>query len=210
MKFPDATKQIQSSSVPRRFSQLALQPTSASTLPWASFTVDHQPLPKNSRALSHSLSHSSPWFGLSINAFTARGAAHLHVSAIGFAAAFGKAGAAIIPSGVGALAQSRGVTILQPIILAILAFSLLMWLHIPAIGKASPGSSQEERKSWQWINIDYDLVDAGKRTIQKATSGMSRGVVQLSAHPLVAELEPASSVADEPVRQGDRQTNAEH
>ncbi|KAK7192506.1 MFS transporter [Paraphaeosphaeria sporulosa] len=119
-----------------------------------------------------------PLFPAAVVAATKVLPAHLHVSAIGFAAAFGGGGAAILPFGVGALAQSRGVTILQPIILAILAFCLLLWLCIPAVAKPSPGSSQEERKSRQWINIDFDLVDAGKRTIQKARSGTSKVATQ--------------------------------
>ncbi|KAF2447211.1 hypothetical protein P171DRAFT_453480 [Karstenula rhodostoma CBS 690.94] len=69
--------------------------------------------------------------------------AHLHVSAIGFAAAFGGGGASILPFGVGALAQSRGVAILQPVVLAILAFCLLLWLCIPVITKMLPGSWSE-------------------------------------------------------------------
>jgi fucose permease len=51
-----------------------------------------------------------------------------HVSVIGFAAAFGGGGAAIFPFAVGAIAQVKGVQVLQPIVVAILAFILLMWL----------------------------------------------------------------------------------
>ncbi|KAK1761291.1 major facilitator superfamily domain-containing protein [Echria macrotheca] len=54
-----------------------------------------------------------------------------HVSAIGFAAAFGGGGAAIFPFAVGAIAQSKGVQVLQPIVLAILGFILLTWWLIP-------------------------------------------------------------------------------
>ncbi|KAK4144066.1 major facilitator superfamily domain-containing protein [Dichotomopilus funicola] len=54
-----------------------------------------------------------------------------HVSAIGFAAAFGGGGAAIFPFAVGAIAQHKGVEVLQPIVLAILAFILAMWLLLP-------------------------------------------------------------------------------
>lgn len=94
---------------------------------------------------------------------------HLHVSAIGFAAAFGGSGAAVLPFGVGALAQARGVTILQPVVLAILAFCFLLWLCLPRITKALPGSSPEAPiKSRQWINIDFDLVDTGKRVFKGA------------------------------------------
>ncbi|KAK8078394.1 hypothetical protein PG996_004564 [Apiospora saccharicola] len=54
-----------------------------------------------------------------------------HVSAIGFAAAFGGGGAAVVPFVVGAVASSRGVWVLQPIVLAVLAFLLLVWLALP-------------------------------------------------------------------------------
>jgi len=60
---------------------------------------------------------------------------HLHVSAIGFAAAFGGSGGAIFPFAVGALAQAKGVQVLQPIILALLIFILLLWLGLPRNNK---------------------------------------------------------------------------
>ncbi|TVY66025.1 Bypass of stop codon protein 6 [Fusarium oxysporum f. sp. cubense] len=60
---------------------------------------------------------------------------HLHVSTIGFAAAFGGSGAAILPFAVGAIAQAKGVKTLQPIILAFLTALLGLWLCLPRIGK---------------------------------------------------------------------------
>ncbi|KAM0219403.1 hypothetical protein ACHAQI_000786 [Fusarium lateritium] len=60
---------------------------------------------------------------------------HLHVSTIGFAAAFGGSGAAILPFAVGAIAQAKGVKTLQPIILAFLTALLGLWLCLPKIGK---------------------------------------------------------------------------
>jgi fucose permease len=60
---------------------------------------------------------------------------HLHVSAIGFAAAFGGSGAAIFPFAVGAIAQAKGVQVLQPIILALLGAILGLWLCLPRIHK---------------------------------------------------------------------------
>ena len=62
---------------------------------------------------------------------------HLHVSAIGFAAAFGGSGAAIFPFAVGAIAQAKGVQVLQPIILALLGVILGLWLCLPRIHKKS-------------------------------------------------------------------------
>ena len=58
---------------------------------------------------------------------------HLHVSAVGFAAAFGGGGAAVFPFAVGAIAQAKGVQVLQPIILALLAAVLAVWLCLPRL-----------------------------------------------------------------------------
>ncbi|KAK5626066.1 hypothetical protein RRF57_001781 [Xylaria bambusicola] len=60
---------------------------------------------------------------------------HLHVGAIGFAAAFGGSGAAVLPFAVGAIAQAKGVQVLQPIILALLAAIFLVWCGLPRIEK---------------------------------------------------------------------------
>lgn len=60
---------------------------------------------------------------------------HLHVSGIGFAAAFGGSGGAIFPFVIGVVAQSKGVQVLQPIILALITVIWLLWLGLPRIGK---------------------------------------------------------------------------
>ena len=60
---------------------------------------------------------------------------HLHVSAMGFAAAFGGSGGAVFPYAIGAIAQANGVQVLQPIILALLAVIWGLWLALPRIGK---------------------------------------------------------------------------
>ncbi|KAF2089047.1 MFS general substrate transporter [Saccharata proteae CBS 121410] len=60
---------------------------------------------------------------------------HLHVSAIGFVAAFGGGGAAAFPFAVGAIAQAKGVRVLQPIILALLAVIMILWLGLPRISR---------------------------------------------------------------------------
>ncbi|KAI1387180.1 MFS general substrate transporter [Hypoxylon trugodes] len=60
---------------------------------------------------------------------------HLHVGAIGFAAAFGGSGAAVLPFAVGAIAQAKGVQVLQPIILALLAVIFLFWVGLPRMDK---------------------------------------------------------------------------
>ncbi|CAG7920974.1 unnamed protein product [Penicillium olsonii] len=52
---------------------------------------------------------------------------NVHVAAIGFAAAFSMGGGAVFPFMIGAIAQARGVTVLQPILLAMLAVALGIW-----------------------------------------------------------------------------------
>ncbi len=59
----------------------------------------------------------------------------MHVAAIGFAAAVGGGGAALLPFAVGAIAQARGVQTLQPIVLALLVVLLAIWLSLPRIPK---------------------------------------------------------------------------
>ncbi|KAJ0302897.1 hypothetical protein COL516b_006943 [Colletotrichum fioriniae] len=75
-----------------------------------------------------------PFFPAVVVAATKLLPRHLHVSTIGFAAAFGGSGAAILPFAVGALAQAKGVQVLQPIILAFLGIMLVLWLCLPRIG----------------------------------------------------------------------------
>lgn len=60
---------------------------------------------------------------------------HLHVSSIGFAAAFGGAGAAALPFAVGAIAQAKGVKVLQPFIVGMAGGILLLWLGLPRMSK---------------------------------------------------------------------------
>ncbi|PVI08567.1 MFS general substrate transporter [Periconia macrospinosa] len=76
-----------------------------------------------------------PLFPAAIVAATKLLPKHLHVSAIGFAAAFGGSGAAIFPFAVGAIAQARGVEVLQPIILALLGVIFGLWLCLPRFHK---------------------------------------------------------------------------
>ena len=72
-----------------------------------------------------------PLFPAAIVAATKLLPSDYHVSAIGFAAAFGGGGAAVFPFAVGAIAQSKGVEVLQPIVLAILLFIQVIWWFLP-------------------------------------------------------------------------------
>jgi fucose permease len=56
---------------------------------------------------------------------------HLHLSSVGFAAAFGGGGAALFPFAVGAIAQAKGVEVLQPIALALIIAILVVWCVLP-------------------------------------------------------------------------------
>lgn len=72
-----------------------------------------------------------PLFPASVVAVSKLLPRHLHVSSIGFAAAFGGGGAAVFPFAVGAIAQAKGVKVLQPIILALLGVVFLLWCGLP-------------------------------------------------------------------------------
>lgn len=72
-----------------------------------------------------------PMFPSAIVALTKILPKRLHVGAVGFASAFGGGGAAVLPFVVGAIAQVKGVQVLQPFILALLAAQLILWLCLP-------------------------------------------------------------------------------
>ncbi|ROV96518.1 hypothetical protein VMCG_07828 [Cytospora schulzeri] len=76
-----------------------------------------------------------PLFPAAIVAATKSTPKHLHVSTIAFAVAFGGGGAAILPFAVGAIAQSKGVGVLQPIVLTLLGVLLVLWLALPNFNK---------------------------------------------------------------------------
>ena len=93
----------------------------------------------------------APLFPAAVVALTKLLPKRLHVAAVGFAAAVGASGATvcrpdnldqnllmtnqILPFAVGAIANSRGVQVLQPIILALLVVITLVWLCIPKLPK---------------------------------------------------------------------------
>jgi fucose permease len=57
----------------------------------------------------------------------------LHVTAIGFAAAFGAGGASVLPFAVGAIAQAKGVKVLQPFVIGLLGAIMGLWMGLPRI-----------------------------------------------------------------------------
>ncbi|KXL45143.1 hypothetical protein M433DRAFT_282839 [Acidomyces richmondensis BFW] len=76
-----------------------------------------------------------PMFPAAVVACTKLLPKHLHVSGIGFAAAFGGSGGAMFPFAVGAIAQAKGVKVLQPIIVALLAIIWLLWMGLPRMAR---------------------------------------------------------------------------
>jgi fucose permease len=100
--------------------------------------------------------------------------AYLHVSAIGFAAAFGGSGGAALPFAIGSLAQAKGVSILQPIILAVLAALLVLWLCFPKLDEKKDKDSDHGANASdgaRWVDIDFDLVETSRRLTKKNKSG---------------------------------------
>ncbi len=87
-----------------------------------------------------------------------------HVSAIGFAGGFGGGGAAIFPFAVGAIAQHKGVTVLQPIVVALLIFDLVVWLVMPGGFKRGGLERAREEKT----PVGGDFVKASKWVAEKA------------------------------------------
>ena len=73
-----------------------------------------------------------PLFPAAIVATTKLLPSHLHVSGVGFAAAIGASGACLLPFAVGAIAQSKGVQVLMPIVLAFLAADAAVWFMLPS------------------------------------------------------------------------------
>lgn len=72
-----------------------------------------------------------PFFPAAVIAATKLLPKDLHVASIGFAAAFGSAGACGLPFAVGAIAQARGVQVLMPIVLAALVVDGGIWACLP-------------------------------------------------------------------------------
>ncbi|KAL9108469.1 MAG: hypothetical protein Q9227_006803 [Pyrenula ochraceoflavens] len=77
----------------------------------------------------------APFFPAAVIAATKLLPKHLHVAGVGLAAALGATGACIFPFAIGAIASAKGVSVLQPIILAMLAVDLGIWLMIPTLPK---------------------------------------------------------------------------
>ncbi|CAK7267460.1 hypothetical protein SEPCBS57363_002600 [Sporothrix epigloea] len=111
-----------------------------------------------------------------------------HVSAIGFSSAFGSGGGAIFPFAVGAIAESKGVGVLQPIVLAILGFILIVWCFLP--GGYRPGGLERARKNHEAIG--NDVVVAFQWIMRRDEADKKPHLPKTTVSP--PELEAASSV----------------
>lgn len=87
----------------------------------------------------------------------------LHVSAIGFVAAFGSSGAAVFPFVVGAIAQARGVWVLQPFALALIAVIFISWVLLPG-GFKKAGLDEEQRKVLK-VEKERGTIGTGPETV---------------------------------------------
>lgn len=58
---------------------------------------------------------------------------HLHIPSTGFSTAIGGTGGSVFPFITGAIAQAKGVQVLQPIVLAMLVVLLAVWLCFPRL-----------------------------------------------------------------------------
>jgi fucose permease len=87
----------------------------------------------------------------------------LHVSAVGFAAAFGGGGAAVFPFAVGAIAEAKGVQVLQPIALALLVAILALWCLLPG-GFRKGGLEAASRARGDGINGRREDNEGGWRS----------------------------------------------
>jgi fucose permease len=68
---------------------------------------------------------------------------HLHIPSLGFSTALGGIGGAVFPFLVGAIAQAKGIQILQPIIFAMVVILLVVWLCFPNL-EGRVGLDREE------------------------------------------------------------------
>ncbi|KAL2116928.1 hypothetical protein VTJ04DRAFT_9096 [Mycothermus thermophilus] len=91
-----------------------------------------------------------------------------HVSAIGFAAAIGGGGAALVPFAVGAIAEKKGVEVLQPIVLAVLVFLIMVWFTLP--GGLRRGGLEKARERNEKVG---DRVKWGIRWVGNKIKGKS-------------------------------------
>jgi len=93
--------------------------------------------------------------------------AHIYVSALGFAIALSGGGASILPFAIGALAQAKGVSVFQPVILAMLVIIFVLWICLPIIDESNKHQNENEGR---WKGIDFDLIHTGRQTIVELRS----------------------------------------
>ncbi|KAK7888388.1 hypothetical protein LTR67_008734 [Exophiala xenobiotica] len=60
---------------------------------------------------------------------------HIHVSSIGFGMAMGGTGGTVFPFAIGAIAATKGVKVLQPVILSLIVLLAGVWISFPRVKK---------------------------------------------------------------------------
>ncbi|KAF3182035.1 hypothetical protein TWF225_006531 [Orbilia oligospora] len=78
-----------------------------------------------------------PFFPVGISLATKLIPRELHAGSIGFMTVLGSAGGAVFPFLTGAVASSKGVQVLQPILCALFVVQILLWLCIPRVKQPS-------------------------------------------------------------------------
>lgn len=94
-----------------------------------------------------------PLFPAAIVTMTKLLPAEQHVVCIGLTAAIGGGGAAVLPFLVGAMAESRGVQILQPFVLVVLVLIAVVWLALP--GGLRKGGLERARTEGAPVGGDF-------------------------------------------------------
>ncbi|KAL8832057.1 MAG: hypothetical protein Q9191_000511 [Dirinaria sp. TL-2023a] len=101
-----------------------------------------------------------PFFPAAVAAAAKLLPTHLHVGGVGFIAAFGAAGACVLPFAVGGIAQARGVQTLMPIVLAMLVADAVVWALLPSLKGKPPGSKAEARREEDEVE-EVEKADGG-------------------------------------------------
>lgn len=70
----------------------------------------------------------------------------IHVSAIGFGMALGGTGGTVFPFIIGAAAESKGVSVLQPIVLSLIIVVTIVWLCFPGTHNKDESFLQRAKK----------------------------------------------------------------
>ncbi|WWD22161.1 hypothetical protein CI109_106650 [Kwoniella shandongensis] len=109
----------------------------------------------------------------------------LQGGSIGWIASLGQAGSAMMPFIAGAISERYGVWILQPVTIAFLAFSLVLWFFVT---RASPS----DRSFWpQWTATSTETKDGSELSVSES-SGDATGKENEKGQRAISEMESKS------------------